>query len=103
MTVEQIAIRQEVRQMLTEAGINKNTMKEMAKGVLEEEMNKAIKQAIQEMDFGTQLNVDMSRQIDNALRTEIRDQIRDRICSVFSRMTISVDVTDKNGSSSITR
>ncbi len=102
MTVEQIAIRQEVRQMLTEAGINKNTMKEMAKEVLEEEMNKAIKQAIQEMDFGGKLNVDMSRQIDNALRTEIRDQIKSRICNVFNRMSISVDITDQHGSSSIT-
>lgn len=37
MTVAQIAIRQEIRQMRTEAGINKNTMKEMAKEVLEEE------------------------------------------------------------------
>ena len=35
MIVEQIASRQEVRQMLTEAGINKNTMKEMVKEVLE--------------------------------------------------------------------
>ena len=103
MTVEQIAIRQEVRQMLTEAGINKNTMKEMAKQVLEEEMQKAIKQAIQEMDFDTKLNASFSRRIDDALRTEMRDQIKNRICSVFDRMTISVDVTDEHGSSSITR
>jgi hypothetical protein len=103
MTVEQIAIRQEVRQMLSEAGINKNTMKEMAKQVLEEEMNKAIKQAIQEMDFESKINYDFQKKIDSALRTEMRDQIKDRICSVFNRMTISVDVTDKNGSSSITR
>ena len=31
MNVEQIAIRQEVRQMLNEAGINKNTLKDMVK------------------------------------------------------------------------
>lgn len=38
MTVEQIAIRQEVRQMLNEAGINKNTLKDMVKEVLQEEL-----------------------------------------------------------------
>ena len=36
MTVEQIAVRQEVRQMLNEAGINKNTLKSMVKEVLQE-------------------------------------------------------------------
>ncbi len=33
MTVEQIAIRQEIRQMLNEAGVNKTTLREMAKEV----------------------------------------------------------------------
>lgn len=42
MTVEQIAIRQEVRQMLNEAGINKNTLKDMVKEVLQEELKRAI-------------------------------------------------------------
>ena len=50
MTVEQIAIRQEVRQMLNEAGINKATLKDMAKEVLKEELGKAIKQALEETD-----------------------------------------------------
>jgi hypothetical protein len=103
MTVEQIAIRQEVRQMLNEAGINKNTLKDMVKEVLEEEMQKAIKHAVKEMDFESRINDSFSKRVDGALRTEIRDQIKDRICSVFNRMTISVDVTDKSGMSSISR
>lgn len=52
MKVEEIAIRQEVRQMLSEAGINKNTMKEMVKDVLHEELEKAIKQSLNET-FGS--------------------------------------------------
>ena len=48
MTVEQIAIRQEVRQMLNEAGINKNTLKDMVKEVLQEELKRAIFQALHE-------------------------------------------------------
>lgn len=103
MTVEQIAIRQEVRQMLSEAGINKNTLKDIVKEVLEEEMQKAIKQAIKEMDFEGKINNIFSRKLDDALSVEIREQIRDRICSIFNRMTISVDVTDKHGMSSISK
>ena len=55
------------------------------------------------MDFEEKINNNFSRKLDDALRVEIRDQIRDRICSVFNRMTISVDVTDKHGMSSISR
>jgi len=43
MTVEQIVMRHEIRQMLNEAGINKNTLKDMVKEVLEEEINKAVR------------------------------------------------------------
>ena len=51
MTVEQIAIRQEIRQLLNEAGINKNTMKDMVKEVIDEELSKAVKQVMHEMDL----------------------------------------------------
>lgn len=50
MNIEQIAIRQEIRQMLNEAGINKNTLKDMVKEVLQEEVSKACKQAVNESD-----------------------------------------------------
>ena len=56
-----------------------------------------------EMDFESRINDSFSKKIDSALRTEMRDQIRDRVCSVFGRMKISVDITDNTGSSSITR
>ena len=55
MTVEQIAIRQEVRQMLNEAGINKNTMKKMVREIINEELNKAVRQVLHEMDLDSQI------------------------------------------------
>ena len=51
MTIEQIAIRQEVRQLLNEAGINKNTMKEIVNEVISEELSKAVKHVMHEMDL----------------------------------------------------
>lgn len=53
MRVEEIAIRQEIRHMLCEAGINKNTLKDMVKAVLKEELQKACKQALAETDVDT--------------------------------------------------
>lgn len=43
MRVEEMALRSEIRQMLNEAGFNKNTLKDLVKEVLKEELNKAIK------------------------------------------------------------
>ena len=34
MRVEEIAVRQEVRQMLSEAGLNRNTLREMTQQIL---------------------------------------------------------------------
>ena len=42
MRVEEIAVRQEVRQMLSEAGINRNTLREMTQEILREEIKKGI-------------------------------------------------------------
>lgn len=43
MKIEEIYMRQEIRQMLNEAGITKNTLKDMVKEVLNEELGKACK------------------------------------------------------------
>ena len=48
MKIEEIYMRQEIRQMLNEAGITKDTLKDMVKEVLNEELNKACKQAMAE-------------------------------------------------------
>lgn len=42
LTIEEIAIRREIRQMLNEAGINKSVLSNMVKEVLCEEVHKVI-------------------------------------------------------------
>ena len=103
MTVEQIAIRQEIRQMLCEAGINKETLTDMTKGVISEEMQKAIKRALNETNTADNISRQISNCVDKSVNRLIREEIRDRVNSVFNRMTISIDITDENGQSSITR
>jgi hypothetical protein len=103
MTVEQIAVRQEVRQMLNEAGINKNTLKELVKEVLQEEIQKACVQAMHEKDIDTMVHNAMNNDFNRVVRDTTKEVIRERCTSIFHRMTISVDITDENGTSSITR
>lgn len=103
MNVEQIAIRQEVRQMLNEAGINKNTLKDMVKDVLQEEVSKACKQAVNESDVDGAIARKINDSFGKVVREATRDEIRERVYGIFGRMTISVDITDKDGQSVVTR
>lgn len=103
MTVEQIVMRQEIRQILNEAGINKNTMKELVRDVISEEMVKAIKQVMHEMDLDEQIRTRTNNSLQDVVRREVRDSVDRRVKSVFDRMTITIDVKNDKGESSITR
>lgn len=103
MNIEQIAIRQEIRQMLNEAGINKNTLKDMVKEVLQEEVSKACKQAVNESDVDRAIARKINDSFGKIVREATKDEIRERVHGIFGRMTISVDITDKDGQSVVTR
>ena len=97
MTVEQIAVRQEVRQLLNEAGINKNTMKEIVKEVIEEEMSKAVKQVMLEMNLMGAINQATNGNIQKLVREELRAAINTRVNGYFNRINISVDILNSDG------
>lgn len=103
MTVEQIAIRQEIRQMLSEAGINKNTLKEMVKEVLQEEIKKATQQAVNETDVDGVIKRKIDINFARIIKEATKEEIRARVTNIFNRMSVSVDITDGQGTSSITR
>jgi len=95
MRVEEMALRSEIRQMLNEAGFNKNTLKDLVKAVLKEELNKAIKQAIAEtncdiMEY-TKKNIDYI--INKAAEKVVREKITDTIVgNYFKRMKVDVNI-----------
>lgn len=87
MRVEQIALRQEIRQMLNEAGINKNTLYGMAKEVMQEEIAKQVKNAI------NQSNIDniVYRKINSY---ELRDMMQEAIRKeIGEAVDIKINVT----------
>ena len=103
MTVEQIAIRQEIRQLLNEAGINKNTMKDMVKEVIDEELNKAVKQVMHEMDLDSKISRAAKVDIEEKIKKEIQNSIRDRVSNIFNRMYLSVDIRNSDGESVVNK
>jgi hypothetical protein len=103
MTVEQIAIRQEIRQLLNEAGINKNTMKDMVKEVIDEELTKAVKQVMHEMDIDSKISRAAKVDIEEKIKKEIQNSIRDRVSNIFNRMYLSVDIRNSDGESVVNK
>lgn len=97
MRVEEIAIRQEARQMLNEAGINQNTLKDMVKEILDEKLEKAIYQALHERDVNQAVSNKIEQCMNNKANQIVKEEIRRKINGIFDHMTVSVDITDKAG------
>jgi hypothetical protein len=92
MTIEQIAIRQEVRQILNEAGFNKNTMKDIVREVIDEELNKAVRQVMHEFDIDDKIHDVAKMSLEDSVRKELRASIDNRVNGIFSRMRINVTI-----------
>lgn len=95
MKVEEMALRSEIRQMLNEAGFNKNTLKDIVKEVLREELNKAIKQAVAETNCDivgyTKNNIDSI--INKTTERVVKEKITDTIVgNYFKRMKVDVSI-----------
>lgn len=95
MRVEEMALRSEMRQMLNEAGFNKNTLKYLVKEVLEEELRKAIKQAVEETNCDivgyTKKNIDSI--INKTTEKVVKEKITDAVVgNYFKRMKVDVSI-----------
>lgn len=82
LRVDEIALRQEIRQMLNEAGINKNTLQEMAKEVMQEEIAKQVKTALS----GGNINRIVCSKINTY---DFRDTLREAVKKEVSEMVIA--------------
>lgn len=92
MRVEEIALRQEIRQMLNEAGINRETLSEMAKKLLHEEIKKRVGIIVNEPRIENVVNSKLnSYEFKDMLRGVVAEEIRKSI-------KISVNVIAENKS-----
>jgi hypothetical protein len=97
MTVEQIALRQEVRQLLNEAGINRNTLQDIVREVIDEELTKAVRQVMQEMNLSGVINQATNGNIQKLVREELRNAINTRVNGYFNKINVSVDILNSDG------
>jgi hypothetical protein len=100
MRVEEMALRSEIRQMLNEAGFNKESLNIMVKEVLHEEIKKAIKQGINETNIDGYVQSVAKSMIKDSINTYLEDAIsRQIIGDWFHKLKVSVDVTNDVGES----
>ena len=92
MRVEEIALRQEIRQMLNEAGINRETLQEMAQKLLYEEIEKRVGIIVNEPRVENVVNSKLNSY-------EFKDMLRGVVAEeIHKSIKISVNVTAENKS-----
>ena len=103
MRVEEIALRSEIRQMLNEAGYNKEILKNLVKEVLYEEISKATRQAINETNVEKYVQSNINNIITKTTENYLKDILtRQVIGDWFHKLKVSVDIKDAVGESILT-
>lgn len=86
MQAAEIALRQEIRQMLNEAGINKTTLREMAESIMQEEIEKQVKNAVSQTNMNRIIH-------DKFCSYGLNDVIQDTIRKVITEsMDIHINI-----------
>lgn len=87
MTVEQIELRKILSQMLADNGINRETLKDMVNEVLDEKVEKAIRQVISESSITEIVN----GKIDKISRRVIEDEVTNKVRRVLNCTSLSIN------------
>lgn len=91
MKVEEIALRSEIRQMLNEAGFNRNTIKELVRESINDIVKNQVNQVLMEREE-KDLDTAVSNYIDSKLYNNIRNSTERVIREKLSSMKFKVDV-----------
>ena len=96
MKVEEMALRSEIRQMLNEAGFNKDTIKQLVKEAIDDVVKKQVNQVLMEREEKNLENV-VSNYLDNRLYSQIGNCVENVISKRLRWMDfcVNVEITEK--------
>ena len=97
MTVEQIELRKILTQMLADNGINRETLKDLVKEIIEEKVDKSINTIIAQtstIGIDKAIKNKIDQYIDNEIANVVKVVIRERVNNIFSRIAFDVNVVD---------
>lgn len=89
MRVEEIALRQEARQMLQEAGLSKEELKALVLKDMDEKVMQAIEKRIKGIDFDDMI----MRRVDVALNRAIDEIVKKKVNDFFCRKPLTIRAT----------
>lgn len=89
MRVEEIALRQEARQMLNEAGLDKESLKELVIKDMDAKVVKAIERKIKGIDFEQMI----LNRVDMALTKAVDDIVRKHVENYFYNRKLKIEAT----------
>lgn len=96
MRVEEMALRSEIRQMLNEAGLNRETIKQMVEKTIEDVIKNQVNQVLMERR-NEDLSEVVANYLDNSMQKLIRNTAEDVVKQKMRwlQFTVNVNVTDK--------
>ena len=89
MRVEEIALRQEARLMLQEAGLNKETLKDLVLKDMDDKVTQAIEKKLKGVDFNAMI---MSR-LDRAIERAVDDVVKKQVNNFFYNNPLTIHAT----------
>lgn len=89
MRIEEIALRQEARQMLNEAGLDKENLRELVLKDMDEKVVKAIEGKIKGVDFEQMI---LTR-VDKALTRAVDEIVRKHVENYFYNRKLKIEAT----------
>lgn len=100
MTVEQIELRKILTQMLADNGINRETIKDFVKEIINEKIEKSIDTIVAQtsgVDLDKKTAYRIDRYIDNEISSVVRQCVREQVRDTFSRVSVQVNFKDADG------
>ena len=82
MTIEQIELRKMLTQMLADNGINRETIVDFVKGIVEEKVEKAIYRTVHEVDIDGMVRGTVRETTKRSLQEEVSKKVRATLSSV---------------------
>lgn len=91
MTVEEIELRKILTQMLADAGINRETLKDLVYQILDEKIDKAIKNAENQINVDKKVDRIWEKYIHDGIEKEARAAIADKVKCYFTDIRVTLD------------
>lgn len=89
MRIEEIALRQEARQMLQEAGLSREALKDLVLKDIDDKVTQAIEKRIKGLDFEDMI----LRRIDKALDEAVSDIVQKKVSGYFYSRPLKIHAT----------